>query len=101
MRSKPRSRFRRRARARISVGVSAGVSSMKMLALPNCVMAESMRGQSCSSKRPDQIALQAAGACTNFGGRKRRGFIDEDVGAAQLRHGRIDARPILLLQASR
>jgi len=43
-----------RARALTSVGVSAGVSSTWILALPSCVIAESMRGQSSSCRRPER-----------------------------------------------
>ena len=44
------------------------------------------------------LALQAPRARADFGGRERRRFVDEDVGAAQLSHRRIDARPVVFLQ---
>ena len=44
------------------------------------------------------LALQPASARADLGRRERGRLIDMDARAAELRHGRIDARPVIFLK---
>src|SRR5882672_1432339 len=46
------------------------------------------------------LALQPARTCAHFGGTQRGSLVDVNFGGAQLRHGRVDSRPIVLAQAA-